>query len=61
MKTKDISKESIAILSIFTKELLEIINTNKNDSCKINELKENIELWIKQQKLHPEKVITLKE
>ena len=56
MKTKAISKESKAILSIFTKQLLEIINTDKDDSCKVDDIKEHIMLWINANDLHPEEV-----
>lgn len=59
MAIKDISKESIAFLSIFTKQLLDIINSDKTDSYKITEIREHIALWVRTNDLHPENVKTL--
>lgn len=58
MKYKDINKESKAVLSIFAKQLLDIINGEKVDSCKIVEMREHIALWVRSNNLHPEEVKT---
>jgi hypothetical protein len=61
MKHKDINKESKAILSIFAKRILDIIDSDKVDSCKITEIREHIALWVRSNNLHPEDVKTLIE
>lgn len=60
MKLKDIDKESKAVLSIFTKQLLDIIDSDKIDSYKIVEIRKHITLWVNANDLHPEEVITLR-
>jgi len=59
MKYKDINKGSKAVLSILVKQLLDIINSNKVDSCKIAEIREHLALWVRSNDLHPEEVKTL--
>lgn len=59
MKSKDINKESKAVLSIFARQLLDIANNDKTDSYKIAEIKEHIALWVRSNNLHPEEVETL--
>ena len=56
---KDINKESKAVLSIFTKQLLNIINSDKIDSYKITEIRKCITLWVGANDLQPEDVKTL--
>lgn len=58
MKYEDMNKESKAVLSIFAKQLLDIINGKKVDSFKIIEIREHTELWVRSNNLHPEKVKT---
>ena len=59
MTIKDINKESKAVLSIFIKQLLDIINSDKIDPYKISEIREHIMLWVSTNDLHPEEVKTL--
>ena len=61
MKYKDISKESKTVLSIFAKQILDIINSDEVDSYKITEIREHIALWVRSNNLHPEEVKTLIE
>ena len=61
MKFEDIKKESKAVLSIFAKQILDIINSDEVDSCKITEIREHIALWVRSNNLHPEEVKTLIE
>lgn len=60
MTIKNINKESRAVLSIFVKQLLDIINSDKIDSYKITEIREHIVLWVNTNDLHPEEVKTLR-
>lgn len=60
MVFKDIDKESKAVLSIFVKQLLDIINSDKIDSYKIAEVRRHIALWVNANDLHPEEVKTLR-
>jgi hypothetical protein len=60
MKVKDINTESKAVLSIFAKQLLDITNSDKTDSCKITEIREHVALWVRSNSLHPEEVTTLR-
>lgn len=59
MAIKDMNKESRAFLSIFVKQLLDIINSSKTDSYKITEIRERIVSLVRANDLHPEKVKTL--
>jgi hypothetical protein len=59
MSIKNINKESRAVLSIFVKQLLDIINSDKIDSYKITEIREYVKLWVSTNDLHPEEVKTL--
>lgn len=59
MTFKEINKESKAVLSIFIKQLLDIINSDEIDSYKITEIREHVALWISANGLHPEEVKTL--
>ena len=58
-KFNSLNKESKAVLSIFVKQLLEIIDSDKIDSYKITEIREHIVLWVRANDLHPEEVKTL--
>ncbi len=53
------SHESVATLSIFVNQLSSIIDSDKTDSCKINEIRETLALWVSANDLHPEEVGTL--
>jgi hypothetical protein len=59
MAIKNIDKGSRAVLSIFVKQLLDIINSDEIDSYKITEIREHIALWVSANDLHPEEVKTL--
>lgn len=59
MTIKNINKESKAVLSIFIRQLLDIINSDKIDSYKISEIREHIMLWVSANDLRPEDVKTL--
>lgn len=59
MAIKDIDKESKAVLAIFIKQLLDIINDDKIDSYKITGIRKQIALWVGANNLHPEEVKTL--
>lgn len=60
MTMRYINKESKAILSIFAKQLLDILNSDENESHKVTRIRKKIELWINANDLHPEEVITRK-
>lgn len=59
MAIKNINRESKAVLSIFVKQLLDIINSDKIGLYKITEIRERITLWTRANDLHPEEVKTL--
>lgn len=61
MIIKDINKESKAVLAIFIKQLLDIINSDKIDQYKITEIREHIALWVDANNLHPENVVSITE
>jgi hypothetical protein len=61
MKFEDMKKESKAVLSIFAKQILDIVNSDEVDSYKITEIREHVALWVRSNNLHPEEVKTLTE